>query len=137
MLDRTLQTLRTIHAAMLGSTVFFGIIVFIRDPAPRFTTPPFFPLLFYFLAAVNVAFAIFFFSRGAMVTEAGEKLRLNPDDSAALRDFQKGYIIAFALAESAIIFGVVVRFLGGSWNHALALAAIGIVSLLLCTPRRP
>jgi F0F1-type ATP synthase membrane subunit c/vacuolar-type H+-ATPase subunit K len=134
MLDRTLQTLRIIHGAMLFSIVLYAAILYVLDP-PMKELPNTFPVIFYFLGIINVGVALFM--RSYMLGAAEGKLQTAAEDPAALKDLRKAYIVSFAFCESAALFGFVLRFLGASWIHAGALFAIGIAGLLLCTPRRP
>ena len=134
MLDRTLQTLRIIHGAMLLSVVLYAVVLFALNP-PQKDLPNTFPVIFYFLGIINVGVALFM--RSSMLGTAEERLQMTPEEPAALIDLRKAYIVSFAFCESAALFGFVLRFLGAAWIHAGALFAIAIVGLLLCTPRRP
>jgi F0F1-type ATP synthase membrane subunit c/vacuolar-type H+-ATPase subunit K len=126
--------MRIFHAAFLV-TIALWILLLIKVAPQEREIDRLFPVLFYFLAIMNVGAALFV--RGFMLGPAEEKLQIDAEDRAALFELRKAYIFSFALCESAALFGFVLRFLGASWTHAGALFAIAVIGLLLCTPRRP
>jgi hypothetical protein len=75
--------------------------------------------------------------RNRMVERAASQLALAPTDAAALNRWRMGHIVLFALSESIVLYGLVLRFIGASILQAGVLYAGGIALLLMFTPRRP
>jgi hypothetical protein len=84
---------------------------------------------------VVVGMALFF--RIKMLEAAAETLVANPDDPMALGRWRTGNLLSFLLAESVVLFGMALRFIGGTTMQSLPFYAVGIAIMLVWWPRRP
>ena len=87
------------------------------------------------MAAMSVAGV--FFVRQAMVSRGWEILANHPDDRSALMRWFTGNVVLFALCESIVLYGMLLRFIGATLMQALPFYAVGIFLLLMSYPRRP
>ena len=132
-LDSSLRLLRIIHGAMLASVVLYAGVA---ESARSSEHPP--AVLLPALAAMGAGLAAgAFILRRMWVESAEERLRLAPDDTAALNRWRAGHITTFALAEAIALYGLVLRVLGAPFLHAAGFYAIAVLLLLMFTPRRP
>jgi len=131
--QRSLQSARLIHFALLFATVAYTAIPFLTGP-PKVQPPS--AILLFALGIVSLSsLTAGFFIRSRLVQPAREALRSNPDDSAAARRWRSGVIISLMFCETILLFGFALRFLGGSWNVCGAFYGVGIFFLLAWTPR--
>ncbi len=131
--QKNLQSLRIIHIAFLFAAVAY-LAVPIMAP-PHITEPP--PAAFVIGISV-VAFSTWaagIFIRSRLVQPASEALRQNPEDAAAAGRWRTGVILSLIFSESIGLFGMTLRFMGGSWNLCGVFYAVGIFFLVLWTPR--
>jgi hypothetical protein len=129
------SVLRIIHGFFLVSQGTLAVILVAIRPQERELGPGF-VVPFVAIALLNLALALFW-AKGKIVSEAEERLRLQPEDPGARADRTRGYILAWALAESAGLFGFVLRWLGVGWSSAAPFFVLAVIALLLCAPRRP
>lgn len=79
--------------------------------------------------------ALFF--RMRMVTAAIEALRTKPEDQSAIGRWRAGNILSCVLAESIVLFGFALRFIGGTSVQSLPFYLAGMAMMILWFPRRP
>ena len=134
--DQRTRTLRIIHIAFLASLVMFIMVgeFLARERSEQPELPPvFLPALA--VIGISNAFAAITFRRKAEV--AAEALVRNPEDLSLWQRWQGSNIASFALAESIVLFGWILRFMGAELAIAAVFYAAGFVTMLICTPRRP
>jgi F0F1-type ATP synthase membrane subunit c/vacuolar-type H+-ATPase subunit K len=85
------------------------------------------------MAALSMGAALMV--RQAMVSRALETLQLHPEDSASAKRWFGGNMILFALCESVVVYGLVLRFIGATWIQVAPFYLAGIVLLILFRPR--
>jgi uncharacterized membrane protein YgdD (TMEM256/DUF423 family) len=70
-----------------------------------------------------------------MIKSSEESLRSNANDESALKKWRTGVIVSLVMASTIVLFGVVLKFMGETWNVASWFFIVGIVLLLAWTPR--
>ena len=143
-MDAAFRVLRILHIAMLAASVLYVVVgEVVRgavDGATAIAGPPVpaDPTLVNILLVLGVglAFAAILL-RQKLLASAQEVLLRSPGDIAAVGRWRVAHIVAFALAEAVVLFGLVLRIMGVPLTTAAILYAIGIVTLLMVVPRRP
>jgi len=133
-LEQALRGMRIVHAFLLVSIVLYVDVAAKVAPHVRPVAPSFIGAISGIAVIVGVVAFIF---RSRTVAPAEETLRLNPQDSTALRRWRAGQITSLALAESVVLDGFVLRFVGAEWRVAGLFFVAGAALMLLFTPRRP
>lgn len=128
-----LLQLRLIHGAFVVTWFLLIFVLRVANPAEH-ALPP----------TTLVGFAIV----AASIISVGLKLRqqflhvpmsalaAQPDDARLLQRWRVGHLISFCFAENPTLLGVVLKFLGASWNIVAAFFALGLILLILWTPRQ-
>jgi hypothetical protein len=70
-----------------------------------------------------------------MIKPSEESLRSNPNDETALKKWRAGVIVSLGMASTIVLFGVLLRLMGATWNVASWFFIVGILLLLAWTPR--
>jgi|SRR5277367_3201254 len=79
-----------------------------------------------------------FFLRRKLMRRSEEALAKDASNPKALKQWQAGQLIGFACAEAIVLYGVVVRMvIGGALWQASLFYAVGLLLMLLWTPRLP
>ena len=134
-LDPALRNIKIIHLAMMAPIFVYAIIAE-RVVQPNATPPDM--MLVWILAAMSVAMALGSLAvRSALVTRNADILRTDAANTSAIGRWIMGSIVAFALAESIALYGLVLRILGVQREYAFGFYAVSFVTLLLLTPRDP
>jgi hypothetical protein len=131
-LAKTYRQLRLLHFMFVRTWFLFILCVQIVKPQPRAVQP----MILYALAALaitDVASGVAL--RKKRVDAPMEVLRSEPENAAALAQWRGGNIFSFAQAETVTLFGVALKFLGASWLTAGFFFFVGLVLILLWTPR--
>jgi len=128
----TLRNVRIIHFAFLAmpAVLFFAISTIQIDSKPEIT---FLPTVLAVLAVSEVGIATGF--RAKLLRPAAERLQQSPQDAVALAQWQRGNILSFVFALTIVLYGVVIRVTGFSWNIAAWFFVAGFLLLLWWTPR--
>jgi len=93
-------------------------------------------MILYVLAAVAVTDVMVGIAvRKKRVDAPMEVLRREPENGGALTQWRAGNIFSFAQAETVTLFGVALKFLGANWSVAGIFFFLGLVLMLLWTPR--
>ncbi len=133
-LDSTVRTIRIIHAVLLLAAVFY---IFMPEALLHHEPHDIHVVWVAFLVNGLLSVGIALFFRMKMVPTAAETLRTNPEDQPALARWRAGNILSFVLAESIVLFGFALRFMGGTPMQSLPFYSTGIAMMILWFPRRP
>jgi hypothetical protein len=129
---QSLRNLRIIHFAFLGMpALLFFLLSGLQITAKA--KPTFLPTVLAVLAVSEVGIATGF--RAKLLRPAVERLQHWPQDSAALEQWRRGNILSFVFALTVVLYGVVTRVMGFSWNIAAWFFVAGFFLLLWWTPR--
>lgn len=130
----TIKTLRVVQWAMLASIVLYAVVGEVVGPKVRAVNPT----LSYLFSTLSVAaVGIIFVVRRTLVFRAAETLATRPDDSISLKHWKTGYLATYALCEALALFGLILRFLGGTFQQCLLFYIGGFVLLFFFRPREP
>jgi len=131
--QQSLRNIRIVHFAFLSfpALLFFLIVTTIQ--VARKPEPAFLPEVLALLAVSEVGIATAF--RNKLIRPALEKLRRSPQDAAALEQWGRGNVLSFVFATTVVLYGLIVRILGFSWNVAAWFFVAGFFLLLWWTPR--
>lgn len=112
------------------------IYAFITKQLPSTThaNPIVYPVIA-FLAIWALAALLFF--RRKLVKVSEKILAVSPDDAVAVRRWQTGYVIIYALSEAVALYGLVLHFLGFSPVQIAPFFAAGILPILVFAPKLP
>ncbi len=131
-LRATLRYLRIVHATFLFTVLlYFYALTVLRPQEHR--VPPAIVICFMAVSTGTITLALFFRSR--KVTPAVEILRRNAEDAVALTNWRSGNILSFTLAETIVLFGFVLKYLGAGWNLAGIFFGVGVFLFFVWTPR--
>ena len=133
-LDQTLRTLRILQGIFIVTVFLYLYAMSIVPHQPANIAPAMF---WGFVAIAFGALVAGQFVRKQMVGGALERLRIHPDDRAALGNWRKGVILACVLTETIALFGFALRFLGADWAHVAPFFVVAVGTLLLTFPQRP
>jgi hypothetical protein len=133
-MSRTLRTLRVLQLAMLASILLYAVVGEFAGPGARAVNPS----LSYIFTTMGIAIVgIIFVVRRTLVLRSAETLASNPDDSLTLNHWKTGYIATYALCEALALFGLMLRFMGFTFQQSLPFYVGGLVLLLFFGPRKP
>jgi hypothetical protein len=127
------RKVRILHLAFM-TTIFlylYMLIAILRPPVKA--VQPLLVIAFGALAAMDLGVALTLRARQVRASE--ERLRNNPGDRRALQQWRVGMITSFAFAETHVLFGFLLKFLGADWKIAGPFFAFGVLLMLLWTPR--
>jgi hypothetical protein len=129
-----LKMLRAVQWAMLVSILLYVVVGQVAASGSGAVNPT----ISYLLSTSSVAIVgIIFVVRKTLVLRAAESLAAHPDDDLSLGQWRTGYIATYALCELMALFGLALRFLGGSLQQSLPFYFGGFVLLLFFRPRLP
>jgi hypothetical protein len=128
----TLRNVRIFHAVFLLTMFLYIFVLGLIRPTDQ-PVQPMIMFAFAFFALGDLGVALFVRSRKVQASE--EKLRMHPNDPAALNQWRLGMIGSFVFAETIALLGFVLRFLGAQWKIAGSFFAFAILLMLLWTPR--
>jgi Flp pilus assembly protein TadB len=129
---QSLRNIQIIHFAFLGvPALLFFLLSTLHITAKA--EPTFLPMVLTVLAVSEVGIASAF--RGKLIRPAVERLQRSPQDSAALEQWRRGNVLSFVFALTVVLYGVVIRVMGSSWNIAAWFFVAGFFLLLWWTPR--
>ena len=126
--DKRHRTVTIIWASMLSAAFLYAVIGYtVRGAGVYEVTADKQVLLLVLAALALTTTAASFFLKRALLLKAAQEQR--PDRA------QTAYIVAFAVAESAVLIGLVALFVTGS-TYSYLLFALGLVGILLHKPGR-
>jgi hypothetical protein len=130
--QQALRNVRIIHFGFLTApALLFFVLSTVRITEKA--EPSFLPKVLALLSFSEVGIATLF--RSKMIRPALGKLQASPQDSAALAQWTSGNILSFAFALSVVLYGVLIRVMGFSWNIAAWFFVAGFLLLVLWAPR--
>ncbi|HET9804960.1 MAG TPA: hypothetical protein VFP96_17095 [Candidatus Acidoferrum sp.] len=125
--------LRLIHTAFLVSWFLFIFVLRVANPPEQ--TLPFLLPVGLVVVAISIV-AVGFKMRQGLLEPHAAVLASTPEDPALLQRWRLGNLLAFCFAEFTMLLGVILKFLGERWNVVGAFFAVGLLLLLLWTPRK-
>jgi len=133
-MNRALKILRAVQWSLLVSILLYGALGEKVGPSGRAVNPQ----VSYLLATTSVAIiGIIFVVRRSLVLRAAENLAAKPEDTLSLNHWRTGYIATYVLCEALALFGLVLRFLGGSLQQSLLFYGGGFVLMFFFAPKQP
>ncbi len=126
------RILRIMWAAFL---IHMGMVAFMAEYLSKGGVRPIDSFYYAFCAVVAVEIAVALLLRNNL-DAAYDALRLNVEDKSALMERHKWHIFLFAISESIVLFGFVLRFLGTPLLYCVPFYAGGVLLLLLSAPRK-
>jgi hypothetical protein len=119
---------------MLGSILLYAV----AGKIIRFAAHPVDSSLSYVFTTAAVALVgVIFLVRRTLVLRPAEALAARPDDPISLSHWKTGHLATYALCEALALFGLVLRFLGFTFQQSLPFYVAGFVLLLFFGPREP
>jgi hypothetical protein len=134
-IDGNLKILRIIHLALLVS---MGLYIWVAEKIvvhPAQVLDRVFSTSIGALVVVIVIAA--FVVRSKMIGPALDTLQTQPEDTGSLTRWRAGNIISYALAESTVLFGFVLRIMGAPLTQSAWFYLAGPLLMLSWWPRRP
>lgn len=128
----SLRRMRVLQAVFMAIVALYGYAA--ESLAPRGVE-----LEAPFLKGVAVAAActvlLAYFIRRKKLSPALEKLRVNPDDSEALKSWRFTILISLILAETVALFGLLIRITGGSRGASWPFFLVALILMVIWGPR--
>jgi len=131
--QKNLQIARIAHIALFLSAILYILVPILVIRVPQQPAPREIVFTLGVMAFASLGAALFFRTR--LVQPSTENLVRSPDDAGAAKQWRAGVILSLVFCESIILFGMVLRILGAGWNVAGVFYAVGIVLMLLWTPK--
>jgi hypothetical protein len=133
-LENTIRSMRIIYVALLFTMILY---VLMAEALTHHDVHDVHVLWLAFLLTGLMIVGIALLFRIKMLQPAIETLQEKPDDQIALARWRAGNILSFVLAESIVLFGFALRFLGGTITQSLPFYIVGVALMLVWWPRRP
>jgi hypothetical protein len=131
-IKKALRVARVLHVALIVMAVIEFDVSYRLAPIQNQISPIIvYAITFVCLNDVGVAA----FLRRRMIKPSEESLRSNPNDETALKKWRAGVIVSLGMASTIVLFGVLLRLMGATWNVASWFFIVGILLLLAWTPR--
>ncbi len=131
---RVLKTLRLVQWCFLVSILLYAGAAELAAPSVRAVNPTI-NYLFSMMAVATVG--VIFVVRRTLVLRAAESLAAAPDDAISLNHWKTGFIATYALCEALGLFGLVLRFLGCTFQQSVLFYIGGFVLLFFFRPKEP
>jgi cytochrome b561 len=129
-----IRTLRAVQWTMLGSILLYAVVGEVLRHSARAIDAS---LSYVFTTAGVALVGVIFVVRRTLVLRSAENLVVHPDDSVTLNHWKSGYITTYALCEALALFGLILRFMGCSFQQSLPFYVGGFVLLSFFGPREP
>lgn len=130
---KTLQYARIVHGVFVLSAILYLWIATMIMHASGAQIPVVLILAFAVVSASSLGAAFFF--RMRLIRPAVERLRENPEDAGAARQWRGGVLFSLVFCETVVLFGLALRMMGAGWNVCGAFYAAGIFFMLAWTPK--
>lgn len=127
--------LRRLHTIQLAFLVSVGLYIYVGEIV-RLVVPPknFVPMA---AIAAGATVAGLWVVHRRMLEPARQRLREDPGNAFALKRWRDSYLILFSFCEALVLYGFMVRMLGGSLAQAVPFYACAVLAFVIFTPRRP
>lgn len=130
----TIRTLRAVQWTMLVSILLYAAAGELLGSGARAVDPS----LSYVFSTAGVAIVgVIFVVRRTLVLRSAQNLAYHPDDSVTRNHWRSGYIATYALCELLGLFGLILRFMGCSFQQSLPFYMGGFVLLFFFGPQEP
>ncbi len=131
-IKKPLRVARVLHVALLVMVVVDFDISYRFAPIQNQISP----ILVYAITFVGLnEIGVAAFLRSRMIKPSEESLSSNPNDEPALKKWWTGVIVTLVMASTIVLFGLVLKFMGATWNVACWVFIMGTLLLLAWTPR--
>jgi hypothetical protein len=125
--------LRLIHLAFVFTWfMYLGLLFYLR--LPEKSVPIILTVALGTIAASTISVAQTL--RQKLLFAPATALVSDPENAVLLRRWRAGNIVSFAFAESVMLFGVVLKFLGERWSIVSIFFGVGLLLLLLWAPQK-
>jgi F0F1-type ATP synthase membrane subunit c/vacuolar-type H+-ATPase subunit K len=131
--EKALRWGRILHAAFLLASIAYVLLPVALIKTQTSDVDSVFVAAISVIAIATLIAAAFF--RRRTLAPAAEALGTNPDDAEAAARWRRGLILSFVFCETAILFGLMLRVMGTSWNICGPFYIAGILLLLAWTPK--
>jgi len=130
--EKTVAEIWIIYATFVITFFLFMFVIQMAKPEEKPVAPVIIgAFAFAALAYVPIGARL----RKKFLDGADESLRKNSQDTQGLRLWRTGNIFSFTIAESAMLFGVALKFLGARWTVCGVFFAFGLVLLVVWMPK--
>jgi hypothetical protein len=133
-MENIVKTLRATQWAMLGSILLYAVVGEFLGSRGRGLDPS---LSYVFTTAGVAIVGLIFVVRRTLVLRSAEALAIRPDDVLSLGHWRSGYIATYVLCEALALSGLILRFLGCSFQQSLPYYIGGFVLLSFFGPQKP
>lgn len=130
----TVRTLRAVQWTMLGSILLYAVVGELMGSGARAVDPS---LSYVFTTAGVAIVGVIFVVRRTLVLRSAENLATHPDDSLTLSHWKSGYVATYALCEALALFGLILRFMGCSFQQSAPFYIGGFILLIFFGPQEP
>jgi|SRR5580700_9067233 hypothetical protein len=130
----TVRTLRAVQWTMLGSILLYAVVGELVGSGARAVDPS---LSYVFTTAGVAIVGVIFVVRRTLVLRSAENLAAHPDDSITLSHWKSGYVATYALCEALALFGLILRFMGCSFQQSAPFYIGGFILLFFFGPQEP
>lgn len=130
----TVRTLRAVQWTMLGSILLYAVVGELVGSGARAVDPS---LSYVFTTAGVAIVGVIFVVRRTLVLRSAENLATHPDDSITLGHWKSGYVATYALCEALALFGLILRFMGCSFQQSAPFYIGGFILLFFFGPQDP
>jgi hypothetical protein len=129
----TFSQLRSIHFAfVITCFLYIGILIYLKLPEKQVST--IFPLALGFVTVSTLSVGQTL--RRKLVIAPAAALVSDPENTTILQRWRTGNIVSFVFAESIMLYGVVLKFMGARWNIAAIFLVARLLLQLLWAPRK-
>lgn len=131
--EKALRNARMLHAGLFLVSIAYILVPLLVIKTQTKEISPAIVAAVSLIAVSDLGIAAFF--RSKMVKSAEETLAQNPEDAGATAKWSRGVLLSLVFCMSTILFGLVLRILGASWNFCGLFFVVGILLLLAWTPK--
>jgi F0F1-type ATP synthase membrane subunit c/vacuolar-type H+-ATPase subunit K len=131
--QKSLQSARIIHIALLIAAVAYVAVALTMAGHPKGESPAAVAAAVGIAAFSLLVVAVFF--RLKFVQPGAAALRADGDDTGAATKWRTGTIVSLVFAESIVMFGLVLRMIGVSWNISGVFYVVGMLVLVAWWPK--
>jgi hypothetical protein len=130
--DSSLKQMRTVHFAFM---VALALYAYTAELVAGKTNSGVSAAVFYGITvAASFDVLIAYYLRRTKFAPAFEKLRLDPDDSSALKQWRSSTLVSVVVTLSVGLYGYVLRFLGAPRSVSWSFYLVALILLLIWKP---